>query len=122
MPVFYDHESDGELTLGRRAVADWGGDDVFSHAARRRFSRAQRPPRRASGPVAPPKTEPVRKTVTITGHPGALAHTPRPSLERRRPQRSVTERVGHRPDHVAAFAFAMGLLLILVAIATAHAG
>jgi hypothetical protein len=53
-----------------------------------------------------------RRTVTITGHPGrALA----PAIDRRRPPRTVDERIGGRPDRVAGWAFGMGLLLIVVA-------
>ena len=51
-----------------------------------------------------------RRTVTITGNPG------RPLVnERRRPPRSVDERIGGRPDRAAGWAFGMGLLLIVVA-------
>ena len=41
----------------------------------------------------------------------------RPS-ERRRPPRTVHERLGPRPDRIAAWACALGLLLILIAILT----
>jgi len=38
---FYDHEADADLQLGgRRAVADWGADDLFHHTPRRRRSAA----------------------------------------------------------------------------------
>ncbi len=40
---------------------------------------------------------------------------------RRRPRRTVDQRVGPRPDRIAAWAFALGLLLILLAVATADA-
>ena len=58
-----------------------------------------------------------RRTVTITGRPGqAVAAPARPLVaERRRPSRSVDERIGGRPDRVAGWAFGMGLLLIAVA-------
>ena len=58
-----------------------------------------------------------RRTVKIGGRPGEFA-TP----ARRRPPRTVSERVGHRPARFAAWAFALGLLLIFIAVATAVAG
>jgi hypothetical protein len=41
--------------------------------------------------------------------------------DRRRARRSVDERVGPRPDRIAALAFVLGLLLVLLAVATADA-
>ena len=55
-----------------------------------------------------------RRTVKIVGRPGE--HYP-PSV-RRRPPRTVHERLGPRPDRIAAWACALGLLLILIAILT----
>ena len=57
-----------------------------------------------------------RRTVKIGGRPGELQASP----VRRRPPRTVSERLGPRPDRVAAWAFALGLLLILIALATAN--
>lgn len=48
---------------------------------------------------------------------GALA----PASQRHRRSRTLDERVGPRPDRIAAWAFALGLLLILLAVATADA-
>jgi len=56
-----------------------------------------------------------RRTVKIGGRPGEFQS---PSA-RRRPARTVHERVGPRPDRIAAWACALGLLLIIIAIATA---
>jgi hypothetical protein len=56
-----------------------------------------------------------RRTVKIGGRPAEFYSAP----GRRRPSRAVHERVGPRPDRIAAWAFALGLLLILIAIATA---
>ena len=58
-----------------------------------------------------------RRTVKIGGRPGELP----PSAVRRRPPRTASERLGARPDRVAAWAFALGILLILIAVATANA-
>jgi hypothetical protein len=60
-----------------------------------------------------------RRTVKIGGRPTEF-HGP-PARARRRPPRTVHERVGARPERIAAWAFALGLLLILIAVATAHA-
>jgi hypothetical protein len=56
-----------------------------------------------------------RRTVKIGGRPAEFYSAPA-----RRPSRTVHERVGSRPDRIAAWAFALGLLLILIAIATAN--
>jgi hypothetical protein len=58
-----------------------------------------------------------RRTVKIGGRPADFYS---PST-RRRPTRPVHERLGARPDRIAAWAFALGILLILIAIATANA-
>jgi hypothetical protein len=56
-----------------------------------------------------------RRTVKIGGRPAEFHSAP----SRRRPSRTVHERLGPRPDRIAAWAFALGLLLILIAVATA---
>ena len=58
-----------------------------------------------------------RRTVKIGGRPGELQALP----VRRRPPRTASEKLGARPDRVAAWAFALGILLILIAVATANA-
>ena len=55
-----------------------------------------------------------RRTVKIGGRPGEHYRPP----ERRRPPRTVSERLGPRPDRIAAWACALGFLLILIAILT----
>lgn len=71
------------------------------------------PPVEDEAPAPRPVTG--RRTVTVTGHPDA------PAL-RRRPAPTMDERmIGSRPDRIAAYAFAMGLLLILIAFLTANA-
>jgi hypothetical protein len=60
-----------------------------------------------------------RRTVKIGGRPAEFHGTP--ARARRRPPRTVHERLGPRPERIAAWAFALGLLLILIAIATANA-
>ena len=73
----------------------WPGDNLMIHAAI------------ARGAVD------GRRTVKIGGRPAEFHSAP----VRRR---AVHERVGPRPDRIAAWAFALGLLLILIAIATAN--
>jgi hypothetical protein len=60
-----------------------------------------------------------RRTVKIGGRPTEF-HGP-PARARQRPPRALHERLGPRPDRVAMWAFALGILLILIAIATANA-
>lgn len=56
-----------------------------------------------------------RRTVKIGGRPGEFQQSP----TRRRPAPTIHDRVGPRPDRIAAWACALGLLLIIIAIATA---
>jgi hypothetical protein len=63
---------------------------------------------------------PERRTVKIGGHPEGSLEAARYQRDRaRRPKRTAGERVGHRPDRIAMWAFALGLLLIVIAILTA---
>jgi hypothetical protein len=78
---------------------------------------------RRSAPTSPRPADGIvrggvegRRTVKIGGRPAEFHSAP----VRRRPARTVQERVGPRPDRIAAWAFALGLLLILIAIATAN--
>jgi hypothetical protein len=68
-------------------------------------------------PAAAPD-RPVRRTVKIDGRPngalrGARFHE---GSGRGRYSRSASERIGARPERLAAWAFALGVLLILIAI------
>jgi len=126
----YDHERPR-----RRPAPDWGGDELFDAVPRRRFARTQRDAPAVAELPAPEPAEleapaparrqrlmaedelvasapPARRTVTITGHPGRSA-----SLERPRP-RTVEQRIHARPDRLAAWAFALSVLLIVIALAT----
>jgi hypothetical protein len=100
--------------------AVWGGDEPFAE------TRYDDPPpvEREIEAAEPPPSRPVadgivrggvegRRTVKIGGRPAEFHSAPR------RPSRTVHERVGPRPDRIAAWAFALGILLILIAIATA---
>ena len=60
-----------------------------------------------------------RRTVKIGGRPAEF-HGP-PARARQRPPRTMHERLGPRPDRVAMWAFALGILLILIAVITGNA-
>ena len=71
-------------------------------------------------PDMPQGGVPERRTVKIGGHPEGSLEAARYQRDRaRRPRRTASERVAHRPDRIAMWAFALGLLLILIAILTA---
>ncbi|TMK41925.1 MAG: hypothetical protein E6G56_02540 [Actinobacteria bacterium] len=74
--------------------------------------------------VAQAARQPARRTVRIRGQAIPVVAAPRlVEVERRRPPRRATpEKVKRAPDHVALWAFVLGVLLIAVAILTAHAG
>jgi len=63
-----------------------------------------------------------RRTVRIAGRPEGSLEAARSYRDRsrRRPPRRAHERLGARPDRIAMWAFALGLLLIIIAILTAH--
>jgi hypothetical protein len=101
--------------------AVWAGDEPFA-AAETQIEAPHDAPHE-SPPAEEPSYERVgedgivrggvegRRTVKIGGRPPEFHSAP----VRRR---AVHERVGPRPDRIAAWAFALGLLLILIAIVT----
>jgi hypothetical protein len=107
----------------------WAGDEPFADEAREDDEQPLAEerdlaegfvPESAPRADASPYTDEVvrggvegRRTVKIGGRPPEFHSAP----ARRR---AVHERVGPRPDRIAAWAFALGLLLILIAIATAN--
>jgi len=126
--------SDAEFTSREDAIrareehdAVWGGDEPFADPEARvaepepaaaESLGAERPVAdeiaalAESGEIVRGGVE-GRRTVKIGGRPAEFHSAP----VRRR---TVHERVGPRPDRIAAWAFALGLLLILIAIATAN--
>jgi hypothetical protein len=73
----------------------------------------------ATAALIPP---PARRTVQITGRTVAAPALPRlVEVERRRPARRPTERVGPRPDRIALWAVLLGFFLILVAATSSNA-
>jgi len=91
-----------------RALAD----EPFAHARTRESARDEVDRELAALHAASPRTD-ARRMVRVTGRPGEVAST-RPA--RRRPARPAHERLGPRPDRVAAWAVALGLLLVLIAV------
>ncbi len=125
-PEVLDEEfASREEALRARVEHDtvWAGDEPFADEA----DEPDEPPlaesRDLAAPLAPAGHHPGddivrggvegRRTVKIGGRPAEFHSAPR------RPSRAVHERVGPRPDRIAAWAFALGLLLIIIAIATA---
>jgi hypothetical protein len=101
--------------------AVWAGDEPFARkevepplAEERDLAEALAPEPRGSADGIVRGGVEGRRTVKIGGRPAEFHSAPR------RPSRTVHERVGPRPDRIAAWAFALGLLLILIAIATAN--
>jgi hypothetical protein len=73
----------------------------------------------ATAALSPP---PARRTVQITGRTVSAPTLPRlVEVERRRPARRPTERVGPRPDRIALWAVLLGFFLILVAATSSNA-
>ena len=144
-PAAADEEfaSRDEAIRARRADDElWGGDEPFARHAEPTRDDDETEFVAASGgqhdtgefaPIeaeeavdASPHTDGIvrggvagRRTVKIGGRPAEF-HGP-PARARQRPPRAMHERLGPRPDRVAMWAFALGILLILIAIATANA-
>lgn len=139
--AFSDHD-EPRGRRPRRPAPDWGGDDLFDHVPRRRFARTVEPgqrrpehqPARSRAAVDEIVLEPAprieaerprsvafaeppagggRRSVTITGHPGRVD-----VVRRARGARTVEQRIHARPDRVAAWACALGVLLICLALLT----
>ncbi len=117
--------SDGRFTRDGRPGFDPFADDHRSAPDPSAVSGAE--PVRAAVPAALPEPLPApsaapdapkgRRTVRITGRPGASAVP-----ARRRPQPTLDDRVGSRPDRIAGWAFGLGITLILIAMGTSDAG
>ena len=107
----------GRVEDGRRTIRIGRPEDVPSEIAAitadRDIGDPPAPEPRAADTAAPPAPG-ERRTIRIGGRPeGSLEAT---RAQRRRPPRTAHERVGPRPDRVAAWAVALGVLLILIAI------
>ena len=108
----------GGVDDGRRTIRIGKDEDVPSEIAAITADRDISTEEVAT-PV-PTGDQPERRTVKIGGHPEGSLEAARYQRDRaRRPRRTAGERVGHRPDRIAMWAFALGLLLIVIAILTA---
>ena len=125
-PEVLDEEfASREEALRARAEHDtvWAGDEPFADEADEPGEPPLAEVRDLAAPLALEGHRPAdgvvrggvegRRTVKIGGRPAEFHSAPR------RPARAVHERVGPRPDRIAAWACALGLLLIIIAIATA---
>lgn len=100
----------------RRPAPDWGGDELFDHVPRRRFARAeQERPAPGGRPAAEPVTSTAVRTPTGSGGGSGAVNASRRFEPR---SRTVEQRIAASPARLAAWAFALGLLLILIAVAT----
>jgi hypothetical protein len=108
----------GRVDDGRRTIRIGRPEDVPSEIAAitadRDIDDEPIPEPRAAADTEAPPPPGERRTIRIGGRPeGSLEAT---RAQRRRPPRTAQERVGARPDRVAAWAVALGVLLILIAI------
>jgi hypothetical protein len=120
----------------RRPVEDWGADQAFEPSVEHdpedlvqaaESARAQTEEFAAAEDteiVEAPELEVVtegRRTIRINGRPGERSEIApfTSTARRRRPPRTVEERLAGDPTRIIAWAFALGLLLILIAIITA---
>jgi hypothetical protein len=104
----------GRVDDGRRTVVIGRPEDVPSEIAAITADRdiEDEPP-----PPSPTTAPGERRTIRIGGRPeGSLEAT---RAQRRRPPKTAHERIGARPDRVAAYAVALGLLLIVIAVISA---
>ena len=104
---------------GRRTIVIGRPEDVPSEIAAVTADRdlGEEEPR-AEEPFRSPPGE--RRTVRIAGRPEGSLEASRFHRERaHRPARTAHERLGARPDRLAMWAFALGMLLILIALLTA---
>jgi hypothetical protein len=106
----------GRVEDGRRTIRIGKDEDVPSEIAAITADR-DISTEEVAEPVQP---RPERRTVKIGGRPEGSLEAARYQRDRsRRPRRTAHERVGHRPDRIAMWAFALGLILIVIAILTA---
>ena len=105
----------------RAAARSWDFDAERAEleAAGREEPAADHTSHGAAATMTAPLAPPARRTVQITGRTVAAPRLV--EVERRRPARRPTERVGPRPDRVALWAVLLGFFLILVAATSSHA-
>jgi hypothetical protein len=104
---------------GRRTILIGRPEDVPSEIAAITADRDLGEEEPSAGEALPAQGE--RRTVRIAGRPEGSLEAARSHREhgRRRPPRTAHERIGARPDRLAMWAVALGMLLILIALITA---
>ena len=110
----------GRVDDGRRTIVIGKPDDLPSEIA---AVTADRDLGDEPAPAFEPPPRPgERRTVRIGGRPEGSLEAARFHRDhsRRRPPRRAHERIGARPDRLAMWAVALGLLLIVIAILSAH--
>ena len=123
---------EGPARSRRRPVEDWGVDQPFEpaaqpepetgHDAAVEAAAAPTSELEATEVVdtpAPKVESDGRRTIRINGRPGELSEiAPFTSTARRRPPRTVEERLAGDPTRIIAWAFVLGILLIVIALLT----
>jgi hypothetical protein len=120
----------------RRPVEDWGADEAFEPAAEAPAAAVPAPEEELAAAAlaaaahteefvsvdapAPKVVRDGRRTVRINGRPGEVSEIApfTSAARRRRPPRTVEERLAGDPTRIIAWAFVLGLILILIAILT----
>ena len=113
----------------RRPVEDWGADEAFEPpvepdpedlVAAAASARAQTEEFVSVDAPEPEVVEEGRRTIRINRRPGEVSEIApfTSTARRRRPPRTVEERLAGDPTRIIAWAFALGLILILIAILT----
>ena len=113
----------GGAADGRRTIVIGKPEDVPSEIAAITADRDLGEEPKAEPELASRRpTTQERRTVRIGGRPEGSLEAARFHRDhsRRRPPRQAHERLGARPDRIAMWAFALGLLLILIAVLSAH--
>ena len=120
---------EGQPRSRRRPVEDWGADEAFEPSVERdpedlvaaaESARAQTEEFVSVDAPEPEVVHEGRRTIRINGRPGEVSEIApfTSAARRRRPPRTVEERLAGDPTRIIAWAFALGILLILIAILT----
>jgi hypothetical protein len=120
---------EGPPRARRRPVEDWGADEAFEPSVERdpedlvaaaESARAQTEEFVSVDAPEPEVVHEGRRTIRINGRPGEVSEIApfTSAARRRRPPRTVEERLAGDPTRIIAWAFALGILLILIAILT----
>jgi len=128
-PVRDARASEGPARSRRRPVEDWGADEAFEPPVRRdpeelvaaaESARAQTEEFVSIDAPEPEVVHEGRRTIRINGRPGEVSEIApfTSAARRRRPPRTVEERLAGDPTRIIAWAFALGILLILIALLT----